>query len=136
MSTIMDVKSIVDDKRSNSIGGLMVGLDVFKLSIIPFLLNNSETWDYIPQEAMDILQKVRNTFFCALMGTPIKGTPKPSLLWETGSLSIRMRIVEKKPNFYYHLKNLKKSSLASRILDIQEKCNFPGLSKECKELLD
>ena len=136
MSTIMDVKSIVDDKRSNSIGGLRVGLDVFELSIIPFLLNNSETWDYIPQEAMDILQKVQNTFFCALMGTPIKGTPKPSLLWETGSLSIRMRIVEKKLNFYYHLKNLKKHSLASRILEIQEKCNFSGLSKECKELLD
>ena len=41
---IYDIRSIVDDCRSNITGGLKSGLELWELSVIPVLLNNSETW--------------------------------------------------------------------------------------------
>ena len=55
MKAIIDIKQIVEDCRSNTIGGLLVGMETFDLSVVPFLLNNSETWDFIPNETMTLL---------------------------------------------------------------------------------
>ena len=85
LSTIMDIVNIVQDARANVLGGIMTGIEIFELCVIPFLLNNTETWDYIPREAMELLNKLQMTFYSSLMGVPLRGTPRTGLLWEFGA---------------------------------------------------
>ena len=42
-SLIYEITAVVEDFRSNSLGGILVGLDLWELAVIPFLMNNSET---------------------------------------------------------------------------------------------
>ena len=74
------------------------------------------------------------TFLRTLLKTPIS-TPKASLLWETGTLSISALIVMRKLNFYHHIMNLHEDALAKRFAIIQLRNKFPGLMKEAKEIL-
>ena len=45
------------------------------------------------------------------------------------------RIILKKLTFYHHLLHLDDNSLAKQIFIIQEKLSYPGLVKECRELI-
>ena len=44
VAVIFEVKGIIQDYRMQCIGGMMAAIDLFELSIIPALLNNSESW--------------------------------------------------------------------------------------------
>ena len=44
MMSIFELKAIIEDCRANVFGGLEAGIDIWELSIVPFLLNNGETW--------------------------------------------------------------------------------------------
>ena len=55
ISSIMDIKNIVEDTRSSVTGGLSTALEMYELCIIPFLQNNSEVWDNLPKEALELL---------------------------------------------------------------------------------
>ena len=134
IEAIGDIKSIIEDIRAEKIGAIMTGLEIFNLSVIPYILYNSETWDQIPKEAMKLLEKVQMTFLRTLLKTPIS-TPKASLLWETGCLSINAMIVIRKLNFYFHIKTLHKDTLARQIADIQVNNNFPGFMKEINKII-
>ena len=39
-----EIKAIIEDCRSNCVGGFSAGLNVWEMAVIPFLLYNSETW--------------------------------------------------------------------------------------------
>ena len=134
MEAIADIKHIIEDVRAEKIGAVKTGLEIFNLSVIPFILYNSETWDEIPKDAMKSLDKIQMTFLRTLLKTPIS-TPKASLLWETGTLSMSALIVMRKLNFYYHIMNLHEDTLAKRFAIIQMRNKFPGLMKEIKEIL-
>ena len=41
---IKEIKAMVEECRSNTIGGLRVGLDIWETAYIPSMLNNSCTW--------------------------------------------------------------------------------------------
>ena len=43
-TAIYEIKAIMEDCRINCVGGLSAGLDLWELAIIPYLMNNSETW--------------------------------------------------------------------------------------------
>ena len=51
VSAINEIKSVLEDIRINVAGGLRAGIDIWELSVLPFLLNNSESWSDIPAEA-------------------------------------------------------------------------------------
>ena len=78
MDDIRDIKNVVEDIRSDAIGSIKTGIEIFELSVIPFLLHNCEIWDNIPTEAMKLLKKIHLTFLRTLLKTPIT-TPIPSL---------------------------------------------------------
>ena len=80
MAAVIDIKCIVEDVRADVVGAIKTGLEIFNLSVIPFLLHNSETWDNIPKEAIDMLEKILLSFLRTLLKTP-RTTPIPSLLW-------------------------------------------------------
>ena len=136
LSTIIDIKNIIEDVRATVLGGIMTGIEMYEMCVVPFILNNCDTWDNIPREAMEMLNKLENTFYCSLLGTPRKGTPQPSLLWETGQTSLKFKIMEKKINFYHHVMTMDDQCLAKIMAKKQIENNYPGLMMECHDILD
>ena len=127
----MDLKSVLEDCRINTVGGLCAGIDIWELSIIPYLLNNSEVWADIPKGALVLLDDLQNMFYRYLFATP-RSTPTPALLWETGGLMMKYRIVKRKLGFFHHLSSLESSSVASRVARVEDRAGYPGLVQEYK----
>ena len=131
---IVEVMAILNDFRIDTVGGILAGLQIFDLAIIPGLLNNAETWTQISKESEKKLENLQNTMFRYLFGVP-ESTPTPVLRFELGSLTIREKIHVKKLTFIHHLKYLDTGSLASEFYNLQVKYHFPGLVNECRTLL-
>ena len=113
----------------------MLGIELWELAIIPYLLYNSETWTDISVSTIALLNEIQLNFYRNILSTP-KSCPIPALLWETGGMLMEHRIAKNKIMFYHHIMNLPEDSLAYQIAKMQESLAFPGLIAECKQLLD
>ena len=133
VSAINEIKSVLEDIRINVAGGLRAGIDIWELSVLPFLLNNSESWSDIPAEAYKQLEDLQRMFYRLLFATPIS-TPSPALLWETGALTMKNRIIMRKLSFYHHVMRLEKEAVASRVAKVAERAGYPGLMREYQTL--
>ena len=131
-TALREIRAVVEDCRANLTGGLVTGLEIWELSVIPFLLNNSETWTDLPNEALEMLENLQAEFLRNLLDTP-RTCPIPSLLWETGTPTMENRILKRKMSLYHHLTHLPHDSLAWEIAEIQNELHLPGLVQECKE---
>ena len=76
MRLISEIKITIEDIRSDQLGGLVTGINIWNLAIVPFLYNNCECWVDIPRKAMNLLNSIQNAFFVSLFGTS-KGCPIP-----------------------------------------------------------
>ena len=83
---------------------------------------------------MKLLNKIQLTFLRILLKTP-RTTPLQSLLWETGTMTMVSKIHQRKLTFLHHIINLEDTAIAKQFATVQQKNNFPGLMKECMELL-
>ena len=45
---ISEIKITIEDMRSKTVGGLIAGIDIWNMAVVPFLLNNCDTWREIP----------------------------------------------------------------------------------------
>ena len=59
VSSIIETKAVVEDCRSNVVGGILSGLEIWELAILPFLLNNCETWTEISPKTIDLLDNIQ-----------------------------------------------------------------------------
>ena len=107
------MKSVLEDTRVNVAGGLKVGIDIWEISILPFLLNNSEVWADIPKGAMEQLEDIQRMFYRKLFATPIS-TPSPALLWEAGGWTMHNRIIKRNLTFYHHILSVEEHAVTSR----------------------
>ena len=133
-SLIIEISSILDDFRIDSLGGLKAGLDIYELALVPSLLYNADTWVDLRDETLIKLEDMQNTMFRYLFAVP-KSTPRPIMRFDLGQLSMKEKIHVKKLNFLHHLKNLPSSSLGNEFYNLQRKFGFPGLISECQNLL-
>ena len=131
MSSILEIKIIIEDFRINSIGGVLTGINLWELAVIPMMLNNCGTWDEINSESMKKLNNLQNTLMQYLLKTP-KTTPTPSLAWDFGILPIKYRVMIRKLCLAKHIISLGKNSLANEIFNAQNDLSYPGLAKEIK----
>ena len=129
-NALMEIRAVVEDSRAMVIGGIITGLEIWEISVLPYLLNNADTWCNLPSKAVQILEDLQNQFLRNLLATP-RSCPTPALLWETGTLSMENRIVKKKLLLYHHLLHLSHDSLAWQVAEIQVKLSLPGLIQEC-----
>ena len=118
VSSILETKAVIEDCRSNIVGGITAGLEIWELAILPHLLNNSETWTEIKKSTIDMLDDLQYMFMRYLLATP-RTCPIPALLWETGGLLMEHRIAQKKLVFYHHLLHLPRDSLAHEVASTQ-----------------
>ena len=67
---IFEIKAVIDDCRSHVIGGLQTGLDIWEMSVVPYLLNNCDTWTGLPDSAVQDLNYLQNLFYKVLLQVP------------------------------------------------------------------
>ena len=132
-AAIREAVSVVEDFRMQMVGGPMAAFDLWEAAILPALLYNSETWVEISNETVEILDDTQNYFVRVLLQIP-ESTLKPSLLSETGLMSMKQRIWSRKLMFVNTLKNMSDRTLAKQILNEQVKRGWPGLARETREL--
>ena len=134
IASIYEIRSVVEDCRSNILGGLQIGLNLWEATIVPMLLFNSETWVNITDKTLNELETIQKRFLrCILAVGP--GCPIPSMYWETGTVLMKYRILQRKLIFLHHLSTLPDSSLAKEVYTLQKQLNLPGLLTECEEFL-
>ena len=131
---ILEIKSVIEDFRMHSLGGIKVGLEIFNLAILPQLLYNSDTWFEITDQTINRLESLQCILLHCLLCVP-NSTPIAALSWDSGFLSVRHRIHQKKLMFIHHLISLDKSSLANEIFTLQREFNLPGFVNEGRQLI-
>ena len=134
-TAILEVKTILEDYRASSAGGVKARIMLWEVAIIPSLLNNSETWTFISEESFKKLENLQNLMLRIIFNTP-STTPKAALLWDTGILPIEQQIEQRKLYFLHHLVTLPAESLASQIYTEQKTNQFPGLVSECLDIME
>ena len=134
-SAILEIKSIIEDCRSQAIGGLAVWVELWELTVIPMILNNSGTWTNISEEIIGQLNNYQNKMLQYLFSTP-RTTPSIVLWWDAGMLPVQHRIKSRKLTLAHHLANLPTSSLGRQVYDEQVRYGYPGLGAEVKQLED
>lgn len=105
ISKIFKIKAVIDDCRSHMTGGIQTGLDIWEMSVIPYLTNNSESWTGLPMAAVEDLDGLQNLFDRVLLQVPA-GCPKPMLFWDVKGLLMSNRILKKKLLFLHHVATL------------------------------
>ena len=134
LQSIFEIRAVIDDCRSNVTGGIVAGLEIWEMAVIPYLLNNSECWTPLTENAVKSLDNLQNLFYRVLLGVPT-GCPIPAMYWDCGGLTMENRILKKKLTFIHHVANLPETALASQIYQVQKKMSLPGLYQECSHYL-
>ena len=65
--SIFEIKSIVEDCRSQVNGGIETGLMLWESCIIPYMLCNASTWLQIKQKDIYELSKLQTLFFTQIL---------------------------------------------------------------------
>ena len=73
LQSIFEIRTMIDDCRSHVTGGIMTGLEIWEVSVIPFLMNNSDTWINISATTLDKLDSLQNLFYRVLLSVPVGG---------------------------------------------------------------
>ena len=115
---IKEIRAIVEDCPSNTLGGLKVGMDIWETAYVPSLLNNSSTWMEIKDTTINKLEEMQNSFYRNLFNNPFT-TPKAALIWEVGGMKMKYRIILNKLLFMNHIVNLDNGTLAKQIQETQ-----------------
>ena len=131
---IFQIKSFIEDKRSEVIGSISSALELRELSCISFFLHLAENWISLKKETLKILDDLQNEFLRVIFKVP-QSTPLSILYFDTKTLSMKNRIWKKKVLFAHHLEQLPPSSLAAEIWAAQKKYKYPGLEEETREIL-
>ena len=107
----------------------MGALDLWELSVLPILLNNSSIWTQISDDSIELFEELQNMFVRLLMHLPIS-TPKPVLTLDTGLLSMSHGIMAAKLNLAFYLRFCGDGHPASQVYSEQVQQGWAGLSQE------
>ena len=77
-ASIYEIGAVVEDCRSNIIGGLQTGTDLWEAAVIPMLLFNAETWVSISKSTVDVLEDIQKRFYRSLLSVS-SGCSIPSI---------------------------------------------------------
>ena len=140
----IEVANIVNDWRTEIVGGLETAMISWEACIIPSLLHSCSTWTQISRATENRLNNLQRWFVRLILQVP-QSTPAPALTWETGLIDMRLRIWKEKlmlilhisglnQTSFLHIRSLEGTALANKIYNEQRKEGWPGLAKETKEI--
>ena len=131
----IEVANIVNDWRTEIVGGLETAMISREACIIPSLLHSCSTWTQISRATENRLNNLQRWFVRLILQVP-QSTPAPALTWETGLIDMRLRIWKEKLMLILHIRSLEGTALANKIYNEQRKEGWPGLAKETKEICE
>ena len=70
LTSILELKSVIEDFRMHSLGGIKVGLEVFNLAILPKHIFNADTWFEIEDKSIKRLEKLQTILLRCLFSVP------------------------------------------------------------------
>ena len=85
IKAIYDIRCVIDDCRSHTVGGLVAGINMWEQSVLPMILYNSETWQEMSKKDIDTLEKLQLRFLRTLLAVGT-GCQIPLLYSESGML--------------------------------------------------
>ena len=100
---MMEAKLLVEDFRSQAIGGILSGLDLWEAAIIQTLLYNCSIWMEIGKVAEDKLEDLQLYYLRLLLAVPVS-CPKVALCLHMGSLAMKYSIWIEKVILIFHLR--------------------------------
>ena len=129
----LEIMAIVNDWRSRIEGGMETALLLWEVCCIPSLLHGAGTWMDISAASIKKLNQIQCWFLrLALQVGP--GAARVSLLWDTACWDFQLRIYWEKILMVLHIRKLDKGSLAQLIYEEQKKKQWPGLSRETRDI--
>ena len=128
-AAMFEIKGIIEDFRSQCLGGVEGALDLWEFCVIPMALNSAGTWTDTSEKSINILENLQNMFVRLILHLP-DSTPKPVLTFDTGLLSMRHRIMAAKLNLAYYFLFDCDGHLAGQVYSEQLRQGWPGLSRE------
>ena len=132
--SIIDIRTVVEDKRAEHIGGFNVAMDIWEAAVIPMLFNNADTWTNVQKKTIKVLDDIFTTFYRCMFRIG-SGCPKVNYYWQLATLMPANIILQKKIMFIFHIANLPEQSLAREVYELQDREELPGLILENKEHL-
>ena len=90
--SIFEIAAVLKDVRMESIGGILCGITIWEMAVLPYLLNNSETWENMEDDCIQELEKLQTLFMSVLWEVPVT-CARPALTWDTATLSMQNRII-------------------------------------------
>ena len=129
----LEIATIVDDWRSHLVGGFVSGLLLWESCCVYSLLHNSGSWVDLSGQAEKRLESLQ-VWFLRLLLRQGPWVASSSLLWETETLSMSLRIWREKASLALHIVRLSEDSLANQIWKEQMLYEWPGLAAEVKEI--
>ena len=134
IKSVIELKSVINDFRMYSLGGISVGLDIFTMAILPVMMTNSATWTMIDQKTIEKLDNFQHILQRCLLGAS-NSTPLVALSWDLGMLSMEHNINQTKLIFLQFLISQDNENLSKEVYNIQKSLNFPGFIPEARNLI-
>ena len=99
------------------LGGLLVGLEIWRKACLPLFFNNSHVLVETSKKAIDLLNHINNSFFRAQFQS-CKGNPHVMYYWDTKSLQSEYLLMLHKLQFPWYLAALLEDSLAKEVYNL------------------
>merc|ERR1711954_295144 len=125
----------MSDARAGVVGGIEGGLQVWKLAVIPFLLNSADTWIGMSRGSEDILNDLYKMFLRRILQVPTS-CPIPLMFFELGIMLPMNEVTKKKLMFLFHISHLERGTISRDLYEIQKRHKaLPSIVQECEEHL-
>ena len=135
LMAISDIAAMLSDARAGVVGGIEAGLQVWKLAVIPFLLNSADTWIGMSRGSEDILNDLYKMFLRRILQVPTS-CPIPLMFFELGIMLPMNEVTKKKLMFLFHIFHLEKGTISRELYEIQKRHKaLPSIVQECEEHL-
>jgi hypothetical protein len=131
----LEIANIVEDWRAQAVGGIDSALILWEACCVPSILSGAGTWTEITPAAVKRLEALQHWFLRLILRVG-PGCPVASLRWETGLLSMELRVWIEKLMLVRHIRSLGEGTLARMVYEEQKKNKWPGLSKEATKICD
>ena len=134
---IFETKSIIEEFRMQAVGGMMAAWELWERAMVPSLLSGAGTWTGITSTEIERLDKIQDFFWRVMLRVP-ESCPRIALRAETRMIGMKHRVWQEKLLLLRRIKNKNRQSLSRKIFEEQRANNWPGLSREvrdiCKEI--
>ena len=112
----LEIAQIINDWRSQAIGGMDTALLLWESCCIPSLLHGAGTWTDILKITERKLNQLQS-WFCRLILQVGQGAPLVSMSWDLNLLDMSLRVMIEKVMLVLYIRNLEEDTLARKIYE-------------------